>query len=263
MVAVAVAVLIPWSLRNLALTGQPFFTLQGVAEHAKDTRVYPGYGVYRNLEPQPLLQFATHHPEPLLRKTARGLRFYLENMPRYLAWPWIMVLVAAPLLGAWRRKQGRPRNGASARGPGLATGTLILMGIFYSPFDHSLRHLLPVLPVLTWELAAFAGGCDRPSGTRSALVSAGILATAAIVAVMVFPCSLPGWQSSAQDAVGLQSQVFEEAARLRGAGPGIAFTEYSAVPWLADRPAVWAPADEATRERIVDLLTPDAERKQP
>jgi len=263
MVAVAVAVLIPWSLRNLALTGQPFFTLQGAAEHAKDTRTFPGYGIYRNLEPQPLIPFAVHHTDSLLRKTARGVRFYGEDMPRFLAWPWLLVLVAAPLGAIWRRARGVPRYGASARGLGLATGTLVLLALFYSPFDHSLRHLLPMYPLLTWDLAAYAAGSDRPRGARPALVRAGILAGAAVVAAMVFPCRLPGWETAARDAVRLQPAVQQEAFRLREMGPGIAFTEYSAAPWLADRPAVWTPADETVRERIVDLLTPDAERRQP
>lgn len=263
MVAVAVVVLIPWSLRNLALTGQPYFTLQGVAEHAKETRTFPGYGVYRNLEPQPLIGFATHHTDPLLRKTARGVRFYAEDMPRFLAWPWLLVLVVAPLGAIWRRARRLPRGGASARDLGLATGTLALLGLFYSPFDHSLRHLLPVFPLLTWELAAYAAGSSRPRGARPALVRAGILTVAAVVAAMVFPCRLPGWEAAARDAVRLQPAVQQEAVRLREMGPQVAFTEYSAAPWLADRPAVWTPADDAVQSRIVEMLIPDTDSAAP
>ena len=41
-----------------------------------------------------------------------------------------------------------------------------------------------------------------------------------------------------------------EAARLRAAPPGVVFTESSAAPWLADRPAVWSPLNDEVAAQI-------------
>ena len=35
-------VLAPWTVRNLQVTGHPFFSLQTYAEHVKDTRTWTG-----------------------------------------------------------------------------------------------------------------------------------------------------------------------------------------------------------------------------
>ncbi len=242
MLAMAAVVLIPWSLRNLELTGQPFFTLQSVAEAAKDTQTFPGYSVYQGLAPQPVLHFAAEHIEPLARKTARGLRFYIENAPGFLAWPWWLVILASTLLPRLR-----------CRGLMTAGGTALLMMILYVPFDHSLRHLLPLFPVLAWELAAFATPAEPSfTGRRTALRGL-ILAGAAAVAALVFPCRLPGWESAARNAEQLQEQVRLETSRLRRAPPGVAFTPYAAATWYADRAAVWDPMDARVRQRIILL----------
>ncbi len=257
MFGAATAVLIPWSLRTLDLTGQPFFTLQGVAEHAKDTRTFPGYTVYQGLNPQPLLHTLITDPLPVARKTVRGLRFYLENLPRFLAWPWLLVLAATPLVALVRRLRRLPAPGPPPRGLYVAAFTTLIIGIFYSPFDHSLRHLLPIFPLLTWELAAFAAGPSGGESPRNTLAHGAVLAAAAVVAVLVFPCRLPGWESAAAQAARLQPAVTAEIDRIRAAGPGVVFTDYSAVPWFADRPAVWSPRDAATRLAIRKSLAED------
>ncbi len=257
MFGAATAVLIPWSLRTLDLTGQPFFTLQGVAEHAKDTRTFPGYTIYQGLDPQPLLHTLMTDPLPLARKTVRGLRFYLENLPRFLSWPWLLVLAASPLMALVRRLRRLPAPDSPPHGLYVATFITLILGIFYSPFDHSLRHLLPVFPLLTWELAAFAAGPAGGESPRKTLVHGAVLAAAAVVAVLVFPCRLPGWEAAAAQAARLQPTVTTEIERARAAGPGVVFTDYSAVPWFADRPAVWSPRDGATRLAIRRILAED------
>ncbi len=252
MFAAATVVLVPWSLRTLDLTGQPFFTLQGVAEHAKDTRTFPGYTVYQGMDPQPLLHTIMTDPMPLARKTMRGLRFYLENLPRFLSWPWLLVLAVGALKPPVRRRdepESPPESGLT-----VAVLTTLLLILFYSPFDHSLRHLLPVMPMLTWELAAFAGGTHKPESGRRTVSRSAILAIVAVAAALVFPCHLPGWESEAADAARLQPAVAAEIARVQEAGPGVIFTDYSAVPWFADRPVVWAPPDPAVRKEISSML---------
>ncbi len=254
MFAAATAVLIPWSLRTLSLTGQPFFTLQGVAEHVKDTRTFPGYSVYQGLDPQPLLHTLITDPLPVARKTVRGLRFYLENLPRFMAWPWLLVLVSAPLAMMIRKLLHRPAGKHPPRELALATATTLILGCFYSPFDHSLRHLLPVLPLLTWELAAFAVGPFSVTSPRDAFSKAAVLSAAAVIAALVFPCHLPGWESAAADAARRQPEISQAASTFKNAPADVFFVDDSAVPWLADRPGVWTPADAATRTEITDML---------
>ena len=88
---VMAAVGAPWAVRNLALTGHPFFSLQGHAELVKDTRAWPGYDVYRQLEPQPLVQTFVADPVPVLRKAARGVEFFVRGLGAFAPLPLILV----------------------------------------------------------------------------------------------------------------------------------------------------------------------------
>jgi hypothetical protein len=68
-------VLLPWGVRNYALTGDPFFTLQLYAPLLQ-TRSFPGEALYRSLWvdiPSPL-RLALDHPEEILEKVGRNLR---------------------------------------------------------------------------------------------------------------------------------------------------------------------------------------------
>ena len=87
----------PWSwiVRTQALTGQPFFSLQAFAEHAKDTRDWPLYSVYQQLEPQPLLQTITENPVPLMRKVARGVEFFLKDLGGFIPLPVVVIILVA------------------------------------------------------------------------------------------------------------------------------------------------------------------------
>ncbi|MFO7654251.1 MAG: hypothetical protein R6X25_10580 [Candidatus Krumholzibacteriia bacterium] len=60
-------VVAPWAIRNAAVTGDPFFALQTHAEHLKDTRAFPGYTIYRGLEPESLATSLQERPEILAR----------------------------------------------------------------------------------------------------------------------------------------------------------------------------------------------------
>jgi hypothetical protein len=75
-----------------------------------------------------------------------------------------------------------------------------------------------------------------------------------LVVVFLFPCRLPGWDSAAEEAVRLAPRTAQQIDMSRLAGPGVLFSESSAVPWFIDRPVVWSPADAKTKARICELL---------
>jgi len=274
-------VIAPWAIRNLQVTGQPAFSLQTYAEHVKETRAWPGYTVYQQLEPQPFFETMSTDPLPTLRKVGRGMKFFYHDLPR-LAPPlvlialavgalafmaaWLKILPALPRRRLWDSMFGLPA--ASRTGPlALTVLTTVLLTIQYSFFDHSLRHLLIVLPVMLWEFSPWVGDPiqqiihDRQKvrSPRSPLLqylgSVIVLpAAAAVVVVLLFPCHLSGWKYAAKEAVSRAPRTQRQIEITRMAPPGILFVDNSAVPWFIDRPVVWSPTQEATRARICDFL---------
>ena len=243
--AVTVAVLSPWLVRNARLTGNPVFTLQSQAELVKDTRTWPGYAVYRNLTPQPMGAALTRDPVPILRKAVRGLRFFGEDLPRFFP-PLLLAAFAAIMVHvAWRRRQRGRWPGRDRSAPAVAALTLLLLCVQYAFFDHSLRHLLVVLPILAWETA-----CASGVRWHWALLAA---------LTIVLPLGrLPGWDNAAREAAAAErNRPWENAAGL-GAADGIYFFEYSAGPWFLDRPGVWrSPAAEAQVPQLLGRQSTD------
>lgn len=230
---VALLVSSPWSIRNMRLTGHPFFTLQAQAELVKDTQNWPGYQVYRQLEPQPLLTVLRDDPVPSMRKAARGLKFFWRDSHRFFPPLLLLGLAYATLrvLRRFRKKEGPSREDPAA--PALSFLTLIALCFQYAFFDHSLRHLLVLLPVLAWEVAYFVGLSWRHTA-------------AATIAVFLPFAQLPGWQKAAQEAVAVEKTQPWLADREHIEESEIYFFEYSAGPWFLDRPGVWrSPAAEA------------------
>jgi hypothetical protein len=274
-------VIAPWAIRNIQVTGQPAFTLQAFAEHVKDTRTWPGYTVYQQLEPQPFFQTMTSDPVPVLRKVGRGMKFYYRELPRLVP-PLVLVGFACGALAflavflkiapgnPMRRRWDSPLHlpTISRSGPvALVVMTIVLLTIQYSFFDHSLRHLLVVLPVMLWEFSSWIGdsirrnihGRHEDRGGRSRLqrnLGSYFILPAAVALVVVFllPCRLPGWESAATEAVGLVAKTELQIESAGQAPDGVLFVDNSAVPWFLDRPAVWAPAKEADRARICEFL---------
>jgi len=274
-------VIAPWAIRNFQVTGQPAFSLQTYAEHVKDTRAWPGYTVYRQLEPQPFLETMTTDPIPVLRKVGRGMKFFYRDLHRLAPLPvivalavgalvflatWLRILSAIPRRRRWDSMFGIPPT--SRTGPvALTVLTTVLLTIQYSFFDHSLRHLLIVLPVMLWEFSPWIGDHIRQiiherqggRGSRSPLLrdlgSVIVLpAAAAVVVVLLFPCHLPGWEFAAREAVSRAPKTEKIIDFTRLTPPGVLFTDFSTVPWFIDRPVVWSPTQKETRTRICDFL---------
>ena len=258
--ALAAALVAPWLVRNTRLAGDPFFSVQAAAELAKDTRAWPGYDVYRQLEPQPPLRALRDYPGAVARKTARGLRFYAQEFPALLPWAVPLALAVGAAAG-WRGATRRLR----APAPAALASTVLLAGL-YAPLDHSLRHLVPVVPILAWEAAPWLGEWPwsllparlAMRRARPAVAVLAALLVAAPLAVLTWR-EPTGWAGTARAAAAMLPALPAEAARLRALPPGRpAFTESAAATWLADRPAVWSPLDEAVAGRIGAWLAPAA-----
>ncbi len=250
-VVLALVIASPWAVRNLRLTGDPLFSLQGNAELVKMTRTWPGYSVYRQLEPQPMVRALRADPLPILRKGARGVRQQLGDLHRLLpSWVWWGGSVFLLLRIKQRSYDSVPLV------LGLSLGGLIL---FYAFFDAGLRHLVVLVPVLMFETAvgsaravgSFLNSSARP--LRPQVVAAGLGAVALLLTWML-PCRLPGWQQSLTEAASAGEAVRTEVEQVLSSKEPWYFTEYSAVPYLSDRPAIWMADSPADRERIRQLL---------
>lgn len=222
-VVVAALLLSPWLIRNYRVTGQPLFSLQAQAELVKDTRLWPQYSVYRQLTPQPMLTALKDHPEAILRKFARGLKFFARGCWRFFP----PLLLGVFIIAGYRALPALRRKEYSVwAAPAVAAITLVLLCVQYSFFDHSLRHLLVIFPVLAWEIAYAAGRHWR-------------LATAAVLLAFLPPANLPGWQTAAQQAARQAQTRPWQATAPKNTANGIYFFDYSAGPWFLDHPGVW------------------------
>ncbi len=268
--ALAAVIQLPWAVRNVQLTGRPFFSLQGQAELVKDTSVWPGYSVYKQLTPQPVSTALAASPVPILRKTARGLRFFATNLPRLLPWPLLVLgvlLVFALMRGKitrspcpFRPDREEPMSilpEDTLLGPlAAAFFTAVLLMIQYSLFDHSLRHLLVLVPVLAWEFSPLTGTLAagfavrrltrRPS--RTIVMAGTILLTLALVRVSWSPPA--GWYHARAQARAATPDLEKRVAAFLQDTCAVPFVQASDLPWYGNRPAVWDPGDEETRAAI-------------
>jgi hypothetical protein len=259
------AVTAPWAARNARLTGDPFFSVQAAAEVVKDTRTWPGYDVYRQLTPQPAWGALRDDPAPIARKTARGLRFFAREWPGLLAWPLPVLLLAGCTVRARAAGPGARRRADPAAVAIVSLGALMAL---YAPLDHSLRHLLPLAPIIAWEAAPWLGEGPltlwrRSAGSRGTaprpLLAALVALAFATVLVALTTREPTGWAAAAHEAAALQETTRLETARLRALPPDeVAFTQTAAAPWFADRAAVWSPLDGTVADRIRAWLAPAA-----
>jgi len=261
----------PWLLRNQQVTGNPFFTLQSQSELVKETRLWPGYSVYRQLEPQPLLKVLSEDPVPILRKFVRGLKFYFKSLGRLFPWAGLILMALALVVylrGGIDQSPCPLRPDAefpmsiipdrSALGPLAVAGLTLVMLIFqYSFFDHSLRHLLVLYPLIAWELAGLMGQSlgqakDKWRISTGPLLVAAVLLTWVIASVTLQP--LPGWQFAEDQARRQGLNLEARTRRLEQDKAEIPFAKSSDASWYADRPAVWDPEDEEVRNDIRKYL---------
>lgn len=276
-VVVALVVQTPWMIRNQKLTGHPFFSLQGQAELVKDTTTWPQYSIYQQLSPQPIHQALAQDPTPIVRKVARGLKFYATNLPKLLPWPWLVLSGLLILLLVRGKITKRPclfRPDAeepmsilpteNTLGPLAATAlTTTLLAGQYAFFDHSLRHLLVVVPVLVFEFAPTTGDLAHqfisrhiPAWQNRVPWVGHTLATILITGILIWATWTPaeGWKNARGQARQMAPHLNEKIERFQNADPEQIFVSNAALPWFANRPGVWDPQNEDTRRVIRTIL---------
>lgn len=243
--AVWVLLMAPWWIRNLVVTGQPFFALQAYAEHLKGTAQLPGYAAYLRESPEWLGATLLRQPGLLLGKTGAGLVYYLARLDNWLPWGMLAAGVAAALVR-------RPGGARTLRPTALLAGTLALLVIVYAPFSHDLRHLAVLLPAAAWELWLLLADRLRvvrpgawPSARAAVLIAAGALALA------LTPARLPGWDQARERAIAAAPGLPSAVARCRDLPPGPILTDSAALLWHTRRAGVWWPreAGDATELR--------------
>lgn len=236
--AVWALLMTPWWLRNLVVTGQPFFALQAYAEHLKGTAELPGYAAYLRERPEWFGATLLRQPGLLLGKCGAGLVYFAARLDNWLPWSLLAVGGAAALA---RRPGGR----LPSRPTLLLAGTLALLVVAYAPFSHDLRHLAVLLPVAAWEL--WLALAERLSGRRPTArpaARAAILAAAGAAVLLLTPARLPGWERARALAVADAATLPAAVARCRDLPAGPVLTDSAALLWRADRAGVWWP-DEA------------------
>ena len=247
----------PWGIHNWRVTGNPFFKLQSYSEHVKMTSLWPGYSVYRSLSPEPFFETLRDNPRPVMLKLRSGIRFFLVNLRRWQPWPF---LVTCGLLVA---VQLRRRRLSFCWSPLVMLVTLGLMCLQYSLFDHDLRHLVPLLPVFTWEFCLLAADNlaewrRRTRWSRAPASANGwVLFIFVALCIRVAPQRLPGWDLAARGAAEDAYFVRHLAKCSASLPPGPVFTDNAAVLWFNDRAGVWMPltpeVEQEVRERIPDM----------
>jgi len=89
-----------------------------------------------------------------------------------------------------------------------------------------------------------------------AILTAGILVIATLQ-------SLPGWDFAGQQAERQNSSLAAKVQKLETNPEQIPFVKTSAAPWYANRPAVWDPQNEETRNIIREKLTSQTPDNRP
>ncbi|MBA4378072.1 MAG: hypothetical protein C0395_05370 [Gemmatimonas sp.] len=234
--AVWALLMAPWWLRNLVVTGQPFFALQAYAEHLKGTAELPGFAAYLRERPEWFGATLLRQPGVLLDKTGAGLVYFASRLDNWLPWG---LLVAGGAAALARRPGGR----SPSRPTLLLAGTLALLVVAYAPFSHDLRHLAVLLPAAAWELwLAIAERLSRSRPAAYPAARAAILAAAGAVVLLLTPARLPGWERARDAAVADAATLPAAVARCRDLPPGPVLTDSAALLWRAGRAGVWWPA---------------------
>ena len=223
-------VIAPWAIRNLQVTGQPFFSLQGSAEHVKDTRDWPGYSRLPATRPPAI--FRDHDRRTPCRscaRSARGMKFYFRDLHRPGPRSVLLVLAA----GAWSSWLARRRSEPAAQvfppdpssdpwpcdlsdhGP-VVRPVLVFRPQSATSAGSAAGDVVGILPLDREDLAQVAGQHQgdrvplpdnlgpghrlwprrRPGGWCS-----------------FFPAGFPGWDSAAAEAVQLAPRTTQQIDR--------------------------------------------------
>jgi hypothetical protein len=225
---IALVMVLPWLLRNLFLTTNPFFTLQAHAEHLKFTADWPGYSIYQSLSPEGLIDTLKRDPWLVLHKTASGCKYYLLHPDRWLPWPMWILGLAALIRPGWRNRIVLP----------LLMVTTLLTMLSYAPFAPDERHLLILYPLLTLEIwRSFDKGVGGSSTNRSGYQWLAL--PLAAVMLWIWPAQMENFDRLDVQAQAMQDAMTTRLAEVAELPPGPLFTDSAELLWRSGRSGVW------------------------
>ena len=235
-------VMLPWAVRNVAVTGSPFGGLRTYSVAMWGTS-HPATSLYRSQEPGPArpIQFAASNPREIIKKALLNLGGLEGQMPATCG----MVLLALLGLAFFTSLGAGTRDRLKW---GVLAGILLmgLSGAIGQPRSDFLYGLLGVIAAL--GATACISSMSRMSSRR-----ASGWAVAAVVALSAYPVALyalPGSRPAKPDR-----QNLEYLGRALPAGTVILTDRPSEVAWYADRTAVWLPAAGIPRPKAGEQMT--------
>ncbi len=222
-----VLVTAPWLVRNLALTGNPFFSLQKI-EIAKYTKAFPGYSAYLVFETVGPVFMLTRHAGEVFEKYLRGLNILVAEIPS-MVHPVLMVLFFGSLL-AFRL----PRRVRFL----LYTIILILaLQTHVLALTHPLIRLFtPLVPAIVLFSTLFYDRLVHLIPQRKGRV---ILHYAGMVAICCLLLNR-GLRASYDAVAAISPEAVEHIKELAGVGP-VATDHPWELSWRADLITIWAP----------------------
>ncbi len=227
----AALVVLPWHLRLIALTGDPFFNATSLLFH--DTRAFPGWEASRTLAVRAVSPwaFVAAHPGDVATKTGLDLARFLRDLallpsPFLAPFLWLAIL----------RRGGEPRRRAFLAG--LVTATVAVVAVL-APMEYAPRFLGPLVPAFAVGAAL---GMSRLPARRGLLASAATLVGAVLLAASL---GARGSEESALMAArGFNALLSEPGLRARAEASVVLTDAPTLYAWIWNRPAVWAPRPE-------------------
>jgi hypothetical protein len=224
----ALLVVLPWHLRLLALTGDPFYNATSLFFH--DTPAFPGWVASRTLAVCSLSpwSFVAAHPGDMAAKTAINLARFLRDF----------VLLPSPFLAPFlwlavlRRGPEPLRRGLVAGG---VTATLVVIAVL-APMEYAPRFLGPLVPAFAVGAAI---GMSRMPRYRALL--AGVATMVGVILLAGSLRSRGAEESALLAARGLNTLMSEPDIRSRAEEAVVLSDAPTVYAWIWNRPAVAAP----------------------
>ncbi len=242
----------PWLIRNLVITGDPFFSLQRY-EVAMFTQIYPERTLYRLFEPILISEFIVNNPIEMVLKFIQGLQALYLGIPS-LFQNWIVIPLAA--IGLYHFKFDEKRT--------LLIGLTGMIGVQFimlaaiSPLSRLFIRFSPI--IILFSAAGLIAIVERFDSKIKHIyftyfdTTQRILIIFAIIVVilpstfgMVLVNPTSGYVADEQEAFDdIKSETPEDAII-------ISDTPWT-ISWYSDRVAIWMPAQKETiNEELSDV----------
>ncbi len=244
----ALAVVMPWFIRNYNITGDPFFTFRW-GEVVMNTYSYPGNTLYRswNEEPSGVLRAFLQAPREMYQKMRSSLillRPVVANIGGLFvsAFFWVAILIPLGTAGYERVRKS------------VYIVLLLLIGML-SALGATPRLIAPLTPfVVVTAVALFVQLLNRRLARLDEILqrrwTSGAIAL--LLAVHIIPLLLammPGFPTYYTQGPALERAVLELDSFVDERRPVVSDVPW-VLAWYGNRPAVWLPVQATDMRRI-------------